>query len=83
MIFDGKQFVGVGQGATYRSPDGQKWERSPNTNAPTICAYGGGIYVGSLWPGKLLRSTDAIHWEIIRELPHHVLALTYGHLGKK
>jgi hypothetical protein len=83
MIFDGKQFVGIGQGATYRSPDGEKWERISNNDAPTACAFGNGVYVGSLWPGKLLRSTDAIRWEQVRELPHHVLALTYGKLGKK
>ena len=83
MIFDGKQFVGIGQGATYRSPDGQKWERTPNSNAPTVCAFGNGVYVGSLWPGKLLRSTDAIRWEQVHELPHHVLALTCGNFGNK
>jgi hypothetical protein len=83
MIFDGKQFVGVGQGATYRSPDGLKWERLPNINAPTACAFGKGVYVGSLWPGKLLRSTDAIRWEPVREFPHHILALTHGDLGGK
>jgi hypothetical protein len=83
MIFDGKQFLAIGQGATYRSEDGQKWERIPNRNAPTACAFGNGVYVGSLWPGKLLRSTDAVRWEQVHELPHHVLALTYGNLGKK
>jgi photosystem II stability/assembly factor-like uncharacterized protein len=80
MIFDGKQFVGIGQGATYFSPDGIKWARTPNVNAPTAAAFGAGVYVGSLWPGQLLRSTDAIRWEKIQELSHHVLALTYGNL---
>lgn len=83
MIFDGKQFVGIGQGATYRSPDGVQWKRTPNTNAPTIATYGNGVYVGALWPGKLFRSTDAIRWEQVHELPHHVLALTHGEFGKK
>ena len=83
VIFDGKQFVGIGQGATYRSLDGQKWERTPNANAPTAVAFGDGVYVGSLWPGKLLRSTDAVRWEQVHELPHHVLALAHGRLGAK
>ena len=83
MIFDGKQFVGIGQGATYRSPDGQKWERIPNVDAPTVAAFGNGIYVGSLWPGKLLRSTDGIRWEKTHELPHHILSVSYGSLGTK
>jgi hypothetical protein len=82
MIFDGKQFVGIGQGATYFSPDGRQWTRIPNSNAPTVAAFGGGVYVGALWPGQLLRSTDAVRWEKIQELPHHVLALTYGALGQ-
>jgi hypothetical protein len=83
MIFDGKQFVGIGQGATYFSPDGLTWTRTPNTSAPTVAAFGQGIYVGSLWPGKLLRSTDAVHWKQVHELPHHVFALAYGQLGRK
>jgi hypothetical protein len=83
MIFDGKQFVAIGQGATYRSPDGQTWTRTPNTEAPTVAAYANGTYVGSLWPGKLLRSTDAIRWEKTHDLPHHVLSLSHGSLGSK
>lgn len=80
--FDGKQFVGVGQGATYLSPDGLKWTRVPNTNAPTIAAYGEGIYVGSLWPGKMLRSTDGIAWKEVTQLPQSVSCLAFGKLGK-
>jgi hypothetical protein len=81
MIFDGKQFVGIGQGATYFSPDGQTWRREPNENAPTTAAFAKGTYVGSLWPGKLLRSTDAVHWKQVHECPHHVLGLAHGRLG--
>lgn len=80
--FDGKRFVGVGQGATYISPDGLKWERIPNRNAPTIAAFGNGIYVGALWPGKLLHSTDAIAWNVVAELPQSVACLAFGVLGK-
>jgi len=81
MLFDGRQFVGIGQGATYRSRDGREWERTPNKNAPTVAAFGDGIYVGSLWPGKLLRSDDGIQWNPILDLPHHVLSIAWGHLG--
>ena len=81
LIFDGQQFVGIGQGATYTSPDGKTWQRLPNENAPTVAAFGDGVYVGSLWPGKLLRSTDGIHWKSVLELPHHILGLGYGKLG--
>ncbi|HET6249127.1 MAG TPA: hypothetical protein VFE47_15645 [Tepidisphaeraceae bacterium] len=82
MLWDGKQFVGVGQGATYTSADAVKWERVPNTNAPTVAAFGGGVYVGSLWQGRLLRSVDAVHWDEVTRLPQHVLALAFGTLGK-
>jgi hypothetical protein len=81
MIWDGKQFVGIGQGATYLSPDGIAWERRPNRSAPTMAAYGGGVYVGSLWQGRMLTSVDGIAWEETAKFPQHPLALTFGVLG--
>lgn len=83
MLWDGKQFVGVGQGATYLSPDGQKWERIPNTDAPTAAAFGGGIYVGSLWQGRLMRSTDGVRWIEAARLKQHILGLAFGTMGKR
>jgi len=81
MIFDGKQFVGIGQGATYFSPDGRTWERVPNQNAPTTTIRGGDLYVGVLWPGRILTSKDAITWLETHAFTHHVLGLSYGRLG--
>lgn len=81
MIWDGKQFVGIGQGATYLSPDGKAWRRAPNENAPTNAAFGAGIFIGILWPGKQLLSKDGIQWKQVHEFPHHVLAVAYGRLG--
>jgi hypothetical protein len=81
MIFDGKQFVGIGQGATYISLDGKSWERIPNKNAPTMATLGNGIYVGVLWPGRMLTSADAIKWEPAHQFELHVLSLSYGRLG--
>jgi hypothetical protein len=81
MIFDGKQFVGIGQGATYTSPDGAEWKRTPNKNAPTVAAFGQGVYVGAVWPGKLLRSSDGIDWAEVHLFPHNVLTLAYGQIG--
>lgn len=81
MIWDGRQFVGIGLGATYLSPDGVKWERVPNVLAPTAAAFGGGTYIGSLWPGRMLLSRDGIHWEEVAKLPQHCLALAVGTLG--
>ena len=81
MVWDGQQFVGVGQGATYLSKDGKAWRREPNENAPTNATFGNGVFVGTLWPGKLMRSTDGIRWKQVREFPFHVLAMSYGRLG--
>jgi hypothetical protein len=81
MIWDGKQFVGIGQGATYFSPDGIAWQRKPNTSAPTMATFGAGVYVGSLWQGRMLASTDGITWQETAKFPQHVLALAYGVLG--
>ena len=80
--WDGKKFVGIGQGATYISPDGLKWERIPNQNAPTIATFGNNAYVGSLWPGKLMHSTDGIAWKEVLQLPQHVICVQHGVLGK-
>jgi len=82
MIWDGRQFVGIGQGATYRSVDGQTWIREPNENAPTNAVFGAGNFVGILWPGKQLISKDGIYWSQVHEFPQHVLALAYGSLHK-
>ena len=82
MIFDGKQFVGIGQGATYFSPDGKTWERVPNHNAPTMAKRGGDVYVGVLWPGRILTSKDAITWSETHTFPHHILGLSHGRLGE-
>jgi hypothetical protein len=81
MVWNGKQFVGIGQGATYLSPDGLKWERVPNQSAPTAAAFGGGAYVGALYSGRLLHSTDGIRWEQVHAEPQHIIALAHGVMG--
>ena len=81
MIWDGKQFVGIGQGATYLSPDGKTWKREPNENAPTLAAFGDGIFIGSLWPGKVMRSTDGIRWKQVHQFEQHALSFAHGRLG--
>jgi photosystem II stability/assembly factor-like uncharacterized protein len=78
VIWTGDKFVAVGQGATYFSPDGRKWERTPNLNAPLIAVAGDGVFVGSNWKGRLLRSTDAVKWEDVFQAEQHVEALAFG-----
>lgn len=79
MIWTGERFVAVGQGATYISADGLKWERIPNTNAPLIAVYGQNQYIGSNWRGRILQSTDAITWKDTFQAEHHIEAIAFGH----
>ena len=78
VLWTGERFVAVGQGATYLSADGLKWERVPNQNAPLTAVYGAGQYVGSNWRGKLLHSPDAIVWTEVHQAEYHVEALAFG-----
>lgn len=81
IIWTADRFVAVGQGATYISPDGLKWERTPNANAPLIAIFGNGAYIGSNWRGRILRSTDAITWKDVVQAEHHVESLAFGHIA--
>jgi hypothetical protein len=78
VVWAGDRFVAVGVGATYSSPDGAKWTREPNKDAPLAVAYGGGVFAGAAWKGRLLRSTDAVRWEQVYKGDHHVEAVAYG-----
>ena len=42
---------------------------------------GGNVYVGVLWPDRVLNSTNAITWEPIHQFDQHVLSLSFGQLG--
>ncbi len=66
------RFVAVGLGATYFSPDGLRWERHENTNAPFGVVYSQGTFVGCNWRGRLLASTDAITWQEVEVSEHHI-----------
>lgn len=79
VIWTGEKFVAIGQGASYLSPDGEKWERVPNQNAPTTATFGGKVFVGSSWKGRLLRSTDGVKWQEVLKSEHHLEAVGYGH----
>ena len=78
VVWTGDFFVAVGQGATYTSVDGLKWERIPNTNSPLIAVFGRSVFVGSNWRGRLLHSTDAINWKVVFQAEYHVEALAFG-----
>lgn len=72
------RFVAVGVGATFTSPDGLKWERSTNSDAPVSMAYGNGAFVGPRWKGRLVRSTDGVKWEEVHKADHHIEAVAFG-----
>ncbi|GAB4454050.1 MAG: hypothetical protein OHK0029_08080 [Armatimonadaceae bacterium] len=78
ILWTGQQFVGVGQGATYVSPDGQKWERRPNQDAPLMAAYGNGVFAGVHWKGRILLSRNAVDWKQVYKAPHHLEAIAFG-----
>jgi hypothetical protein len=81
VVFAGGKFVAVGAGATHTSPDGEKWERHTNENAPQIAAFGGGVFVGAAWKGRLFASSDGVKWSETYKAPRHVLAVAFGTVG--
>lgn len=81
IVFDGSQFVGIGQGATFFSPDGTDWKRVPNREAPPIATLGNGIYVGFRWPGRIFTSADAIEWQSVAELDTELTQIGFGAFG--
>lgn len=72
------QFVAVGMGATFTSPDGINWKRQPNKDAPLTMVAGNGIFAGSNWKGRLMKSTDAVEWTQVHKCERHVEAVAFG-----
>ncbi len=77
MLYTGKEFVGVGLGATFFSPDGQTWTRKPNSDPPVSCAYGKGVFVGSAYKGRIMVSKDAVTWKQALKCEEHILAVAF------
>ena len=78
IVWAQNRFVAVGAGATWISPDAVKWERQPNQDAPLNCVFGGGAFIGSMWKGRILRSTDGVRWTQVFKSEYHVEALAAG-----
>ena len=78
VVFTGKQFVAVGAGATYTSADGKAWQRVANSNAPTFATFGAGVFVGTSWRGRLLRSGDGVTWKEVHKCEHPIEAVAFG-----
>ncbi len=78
VVWTGDRFVAVGQGATYFSPDGLEWTRKENHDAPLVATFGGGIYVGVNWKGRILLSKDALEWKQVYKAEHHLEAVSFG-----
>jgi hypothetical protein len=75
VVWAKDHFVAVGAGATWISPDAVKWERRPNQDAPLNCVFGNGVFVGSKWKGRILRSTDGVKWIQVFKSEFHVEAV--------
>jgi photosystem II stability/assembly factor-like uncharacterized protein len=78
IVWADNRFVAIGAGGTYTSPDGVKWAREANKDAPTTAAYGNGVFVGASWKGKLLRSTNGVHWEQVYKGENNFEAVAFG-----
>jgi len=78
VFWTGDRFVAVGQGATYFSTDGKKWDRQPNSNPPLVAVFGNRNFIGCNWRGRILQSSDAITWKDVYQAEHHVEALAFG-----
>jgi len=78
VLWTGKEFVAVGSGATFFSPDGTTWQKKANKDAPLTCCYGGGVFVGSAWKGRLLVSKDAVSWREVHKNEKHFEAVCWG-----
>lgn len=78
VVWTGDRFVAVGQGATYFSADGLDWKRRENKDAPLIATFGAGVFAGTNWKGRILRSTDAVEWKQVYKAEHHLEAIAFG-----
>lgn len=78
IVWAGDRFVAVATGATYVSPDGLAWTRRPNQDAPHAVAFGGGLFVGLQWRGRIQVSTDGVAWEEVHRAEHHLEAVAFG-----
>jgi hypothetical protein len=84
IVFAEEKFVAIGAGATYISADGRAWERHANSKAPTTAIFGTisgkGVFVGALWKGQIVTSTDGITWQESHKNEHHLEAIAFGEL---
>lgn len=78
IIFTGREFVAIGVGATYISANGKDWKRVLNKNAPPFATFGAGVFVGTSWRGRLLRSIDAVEWKDVHKCEQPVEAVGSG-----
>ena len=49
-----------------------------NKNAPPFATFGGGVFVGTAWRGRLLRSSDGVDWKDVHKCEQPVEAVGFG-----
>jgi hypothetical protein len=82
VVWAKDRFVAVGAGATFFSPDGVKWDRAANVEAPVSVVHSGGVFLGTRWKARIMRSTDAIKWTETLKADHHLEAVAAVELTK-
>lgn len=82
VVWAKDRFVAIGAGATYLSADGEKWERKPNHDAPTVSCFGDGLFVGAKWKGRLMISADGVEWKEAMKCEKNIESIAFGTLDK-
>ena len=78
IVHNGERFVAIGASSTCTSTDGIAWKTVPNAEPPQTAVWGGGLFVGSAWKGRILTSTDGLKFAETFRAAHAVEALAVG-----
>lgn len=68
-LWTGERFVAVGRTAAYVSSDGRSWTRHAVEDGPLTATYANGVFLGTAWRGRVLRSDDGIAWREAHKAP--------------
>ncbi len=81
IVWAGDCFVGIGPQVSYASSDGVKWTRLESKDGPLTATWGKvagkGVFVGTQWRGRLLRSEDGATWTQVYKSENHFEAVAF------
>jgi len=78
IVHTGDRFVAIGTASTCTSTDGIVWKSTANDKPPATAVWGGGLFVGSTWKGRILTSTDGVRFAETFRARHSVEAIASG-----